>query len=723
MSNVAKTQGQRSNWRPILPVPEEAPQPSFVHTQRGEPKWTFRYADAEGRTLGYVCRFIRSAGGMLDLTRTWCVNEDDPDRACAWRWIQFRKYRPMYGADRLDQDRLNIVLVVSDELAVDEMLTRRTVYGAAAQEEARKRGAGPGASLKEVLKAVEGVSWPFAGFDFVSWPGGLKKIGETDFSPLRGRICAIWLPHSAQRFKVGKSDPQYGDLLPLARQPWRVAALKLKETLVAFGAVPISITEAATTEELPDGWGPLDALNSGWDFERLAKWHEEHFAPAHEVEAARKLASGAPTPPEPAATGGEEWMRTLIREEGVGRLLPELHNVRKILTNDTRWRGVIYLDGFSHSVMKAKPPPFEGGEAGEWRDTDDSMTSDWLAYEMGILKLKTSMVGEAVQTVAKLAAKNPLVEYLKGLKWDRRKRLDTWLREYLKAGPFTPDMSAADIARKEEYLRIVGRKWLLGAAMRALKPGCKFDYVLILEGQQGLGKSTAFAIIGGDWTMDTPFSLGDKEGMETIRGVWIVEMPELDSFNKAESTLAKSFFSRTKDRFRLPYAKRSTTFLRSCVFGATSNEYEYFRDPTGNRRYWSVRCDRKGYDKAALQAARDQLLAEAVAAVQSGEQIWPTAAEELVVQEEQRRREIPDPWVGKIARWLTEPGSAQGALTRERILTECLKVETGRMDERGMATRIGKAMHKLGYEKFEDKTLPERFRYEKRQSVEEGDTV
>jgi putative DNA primase/helicase len=286
-------------------------------------------------------------------------------------------------------------------------------------------------------------------------------------------------------------------------------------------------------------------------------------------------------------------------------------------------------------------------------------------------------------------------------------------------------MTEADCKRLEEYLRIVGRKWLLGAVTRALRPGCKFDYVLVLEGQQGLGKSTAFSIIGGEFAMDTPFSLGDKEGMETIRGMWIVEVAELDSFNKADSTTAKSFFSRRRDRFRLPYAKRSANFERSCVFGATTNENEYFRDPTGNRRYWPVRCSRKGYDKDALAGVRDQLLAEAMAAIKAGEQIWPSAAEERVVREQQNQREIPDPWVGKIAKWLADPLLQVGAsypMTRERVLSECLKVEVARMDERGMATRIGKAMHKLGWEKIDKgSALPERFCYEKRQSSEEGD--
>jgi putative DNA primase/helicase len=99
---------------------------------------------------------------------------------------------------------------------------------------------------------------------------------------------------------------------------------------------------------------------------------------------------------------------------------------------------VIYLDEFSHTVMKAKAPPFEGGSPGEWLDTDDSMAADWLASRCGVLKLKSSLVAEGVQTVAKLNARNPLVDFLKKLKWDKKPRLDSWLKDYLLAGPFTP---------------------------------------------------------------------------------------------------------------------------------------------------------------------------------------------------------------------------------------------------------------------------------------------
>lgn len=677
---------RRTDWTPYRLVPSDAPAPRFRHPVRGEPARIFKYCDAEGNLHGYVCRFLRSAGGAMSLPLTWCRNTRTDERG--WRWVAFEKLRPIFGAERLQAEvNHSIVLVVGDELAAAELWQR------------------PG----------------FKAYDVVSWPGGMRKLGEVDWSVLKQRMVLIWLPHSAERYRVAKGDPQSGDLLPIAKQPWRVAARRLEETLREHGAIPIGIVEAETTEELEDGWDACRAEALGWDEARLVAWFDAHFGSRKDVAEANRLA----TPPRASGSGDELWMRTLIRKDGTGALLPELHNVRLLLSHHPSWKGCIYLDEFSHTVMKAAPPPFQGGQAGEWSDTDDSMAGDWLASNCGILKLRSPLVAEAVGALAKLSSKNPLVEHLRSLKWDRTPRLETWLRRYLRAGPFTEDMSEADAERLMGYLAIVGRLWLMGAVKRALEPGCKFDYMLILEGQQGLGKSSVAAIIGGQWAMDSPFSLSDKEGMENIRGKWIVEIPELDGFNKAESTAAKSFFSRQKDRFRMPYAKRSVDFKRACVFLGTTNEDEYFRDATGNRRYWPVHCERRGYDREALARDRDQLLAEAMHRIKAGEQYWPTREEERLVQAQQRTREVPDPWVGKIAAgiktWQKSPDSEMEHLTRELVLTKMLHIEAGRIDERGMAVRVGRAMHKLGYVKVEDRSLPERFFYKKLQGPEQGD--
>lgn len=679
----------RSQWQPILPVPDGTPFPRHSHSVRGEPRRVHTYKDAQGRLLGYVCQFMRSAGGSISLTQTWCRNAEGET---AWRWIGFPKLRPIFGAELpgLKDGLTSLVLIVADEATATGL--RR-------------------------LKS-------FSGFEIVSWPGGRSKIGEVDWSLLRERVALIWFPHSAERFKVAAGDPQSGELIPLAKQPWRVAAQRLKDTLREHGAATTFVIEAETVEELPDQWAPEIALESGgYDEAKLYAWFEAHWALAPEKKAAEMLAT-------PSQASGEAWMRTLIRKDGTGALQAELHNVRLILSHHEQWRDVIYLDEFAHTIMKYKPPPFQGGEVGEWSDTDDSMAADWLSSTCGILKLRTSLVAEAVQTVAKLKAKNPLQSHLKGLKWDKTPRIGAWLRKYLNAGPITEDMSQAEIEQMERYLSIVGRLWLLGAVKRALLPGCKFDYMLILEGLQGLGKSSVMAIIGGAWAMDTPFSLNDKEGLENIRGKWLIEVAELDSFNKAESSAAKSFFSRQVDRFRLPYAKRSLDFKRSCVFGGTVNEGEYFRDATGNRRYWPVHCPGRGYDRDALVLDRDQLLAEAVHEINAGAQHWPTKDEEKLIRRQQGLREVADPWVGKIARaigeWEESSESVNGdgkrrPLTRELVLTKFLHIDTGRLDERSMAVRVGRALAKLGFIKIEDKALPERFRYEKRQSSHEDD--
>jgi predicted P-loop ATPase len=681
---TSTTSRPASAWRPLLPVPEGVAPARFGHSVRGDPLRIFTYRDVEGRLLGYVCRFRRSDGGYLALARTWCVNE--ADGSCAWKWIQFRSLRPMFGAERLDAERTNIVVVCSSEAAADAISQR-----AALAPDGKPR-----------------LDHPFLGYDAVSWPGGLKKLGEVDWSALKGRICAIWLPHSAARFKVLPTDPQAGGVIPRERQPGRVAAQKLRETLTSFGAIVVSVIEAPTTDDFPDGWDAEQALNEGWSLERVATWFQAHFATPQAVAEAKAVASSAPLP-------GAEWMRTLIRKDGTGPLLAELHNVRLMLSHHEAWRGVIYLDEFAHSIQKGAKPPFEGGALGEWADTDDTMASDWLSAYAGIHKLRTSLVAEAVQAVAKLHGRNPLVEFLRSLRWDGKPRLASWLRRFVNAGPFDENMTAAEIEHLDGYLAVVGRLWLMGAVKRALQPGCKFDYVLILEGMQGLGKSNVFQVIGGQWTMDSPVALGDKEGMETIRGKWIIEIPELDALNKVESSIAKSFFSRRMDRFRLPYAKRSLDFKRSCAFGGTTNESEYLRDPTGDRRYWPVHCGRAGYDWTRLEKVRDQLLAEAVHLVEQGGQIWPTREEEKLIAREQRKRQLLDPWIATISGWLRDPDpeSIGRSITGELIMRKALHIDIARMDERGMRSRVGRAMHRLGYVKVEDKTLAERFRYEK----------
>lgn len=668
-------------WYPVMPVPEDAPEAPKAHPLRGRPKGVYTFRDAAGQLLGYVFRYIRSTGVEIDVPLTYCSQGNRHD----WRWIAFPAKRPLYLHETLGPpDPLRPVVVHFDLRAADV-----------------------GASV-------------FPDFDHVAFPATLRKMGEVDWAQLRDRTVIIWPTVTGATYRVEPTDPLFGTLLPEAEQPAMKRALWLRDELRAYRCLPILLEVPAANGDLPPGWDAGTAFDvHGQSPEQLRAWFDRLYTRA------AKPAPVLGTAPQPdPEVRDEDWFRQLLRKDGTGVVLPELANVQLVLRNHKDWADVIYLDDFAHRMMLKRPPPFEGGDAGPWRDVYDAMTASWMAQRMGMLKLRISDIQRAVQVVGELRKVNPLQDWLRSLQWDGTPRLEEWLITYLGAGhreaPDDSNAIAAAKANMNAYLRISGRIWLCGAVARALSPGCKFDYVLILEGAQGLGKSSAIATLGAPWVLDSPVSLSDKEGMGLIQGKWMVEIPELDSFNRVESTTAKGFFSRAVDRFRMPYGTGWEDYPRSCVFAGTTNEGEYFKDTTGNRRYLPVRCRAAGFDIEALKRDRDQLLAEAVQAVLAGARIYPTPEEMELLKPEQAKREIIDPWEARIAWWLEGDDSHDGQgmrrepperVTMRELLGEALKVEVSRQDKQSMSTRVGTIMRRLGWVKREDKTIPDRFYY------------
>ncbi len=382
----------------------------------------------------------------------------------------------------------------------------------------------------------------------------------------------------------------------------------------------------------------------------------------------------------PSAEGG--W-RKQLRRTTTGTLVAHVVNVAMILGNDERWAGVIAEDIFSSKVMKRRATPY-GGQAGEWSDLDDTRTSIWLAEQYGLL-VKPLSVLEAVAVVAHQNQFHPVREYLGGLVWDGVKRVDSWLHTHLGAQPL------ADVA---QYPSIAGRRWLVSAVARVMHPGVKADCVLILEGAQGEGKSSALRALGGEWFMDSPITLGDKEAFQQIRGKWIIELAELDALNKADNLKAKLFFSSAVDTFRASYARRTVDVLRQCVFGGTTNQDEYLKDPTGNRRYWPVYCQFADYE--GLVAARDQLWAEAYHLYQEGEKWWPQKDEVAMFEAEQDMRFAADMWEPRIVKWLdTNPCES---VTGDVVLEKALNLDPGHWDKPAQM-RVGQVMHRIGWKR------------------------
>ncbi|MDG9925450.1 MULTISPECIES: VapE domain-containing protein [unclassified Pseudomonas] len=410
--------------------------------------------------------------------------------------------------------------------------------------------------------------------------------------------------------------------------------------------------------------------------ERAEKWTD--FNDLHLAEGFDAVRRQVMAVARPAAEG--EWMSSL-RRTNQGALVAHALNVTLILENDERWAGVIGEDVFSGRSAKRRASPCAPG-AGEWSDLDDTLTSLWMAEQYGLL-VKSVTVMEAAAVVASRRQFHPVRDYLRGLEWDGIPRLSTWLKDYL---------GAQALAGRDEYLASAGMRWLVSAVARVMRPGCKADCVLILEGDQGLNKSSALGVLGGEWFMDTPIALGDKDAYQQLQGVWIAELAELDALNKVDSLKAKSFFGASVDTFRPSYGRRNIRLPRQCVFAGTTNQDEYLRDPTGNRRYWPVACTRVSLD--ALREARDQLWAEAYQLYQEGEPWWPQPSEKVWFEDEQDVRFASDAWETSIVRWLENNPCA--SVTSAELLEKALNLDPGHWG-RPEQTRVGQIMHRLGW--------------------------
>ncbi len=384
---------------------------------------------------------------------------------------------------------------------------------------------------------------------------------------------------------------------------------------------------------------------------------------------------------------GSSWKKDLLRSKPPmnhceGRILPVLANAIAAFRHAPEWGGVLAFNEFSLGTVALKATPWGVVPKGEWTDHEDRRAAEWL-QKQGIL-VSVEIAGQAVQTAARDHAFHPVRTYLESLTWDGVERLDRWLSIYIGA-------------EDTEYSRAVGSRWMISAVARIFRPGAKADCCLILEGPQGIRKSTALRTLAGEYFTDELADLGTKDAAMQTRGVWIIELSELDSLSNSEVARIKAFMSRTTDRFRPPYGMRLVESPRQCVFAGTVNHSTYLRDETGGRRFWPVTCGRIEID--ALARDRDQIWAEAKARFDAGAPWWLDTAELVqMASDQQMERYEGDPWEEIIGPWL----EMRSSVSISEVLQKCLEKPQSLWTQTDK-NRAARCLKALGWERYRER--------------------
>jgi hypothetical protein len=293
--------------------------------------------------------------------------------------------------------------------------------------------------------------------------------------------------------------------------------------------------------------------------------------------------------------------------------IPNTHNVGVILRTHQDWTNLLVHDTFSDRVLLMRAIPGSPEPASKFprdiADTDYTSGTMWFNTQDGFERVSKGVVTDGMQREASRNTTSPVADYLKELAWDGAARIASWLAVYCGV-------------EKSEYSSVVGKCVLISSIARMLAPGCQVDTMLILEGPQGVGKSSVIkALCGGkQYFGDNIPPLTSKDANDYTRGKWIIEMSELSAMNKNEVEHTKSYLSRSVEKYRPAYGKSEITYLRQCIFIGTTNKGSMLRDNTGNRRFWPVTVGK--IDVAGITRDRDQLWAEAVVLYQKGEPWW-----------------------------------------------------------------------------------------------------
>jgi predicted P-loop ATPase len=366
----------------------------------------------------------------------------------------------------------------------------------------------------------------------------------------------------------------------------------------------------------------------------------------------------------------EEKSQTAENDLDAPPRLANLNNAVRIIEKDPNFCRV-WFDEFLQRILTDDPPR-------EWSEADDVHLTLRFQRDKGIPRMGIETVRHAVTEIAFRRKKNCVKDWFQSLKWDKTDRIEHFFEDHFG--------TAGNV-----YVRKASRNFWISMVARIYKPGCQVDNMIVLEGPQGIKKSSALRLIAGNHHAEQHESVTQKDFLQNLQGKLLIEISEMDSFSKTENAKVKAVITTTTDHFRPTYGHRVVDHPRQCVFVGTTNHDDWNKDPTGARRFWPIAC-RGDIDLDAIRSNRDQLFAEAVHRFKAGETWWemPTAE----TQSEQESRYVDDPWTNIIADYI----QLKTAVEMIDILTNCLKFNVdriGKADEMRAAT----CLRRLGWTK------------------------
>jgi len=492
--------------------------------------------------------------------------------------------------------------------------------------------------IVEGEKCADALQAALPEFVIVSWPGGANGIRQADLLPLNGREIIAW---------------------PDNDEPGKQAMAQIPNTRVL--EIPA---------DKPKGWDAADAIAEKWTVEQLRAFVGHKVTEANLVVVQADLTT-------PIADAKALFATYGVSTNKQNEPKVNMSVIYNYLASHPTWATRIWHDEFRNRIRTN----YLGPET-DWTDVDTNRALLWFQRVALLNAAEKSHVDSAVSLIAQDNKQNCLREWLETLAWDETARLQ--------------DLLPVGFGSKRTiYTEAVGRCFIVSLVARVVRPGCKVDTMPVFEGSQGIGKSTALAILGGEFFAESHEQIGTKDFNLSLEGRWLMELSELHSMNASDVERVKAVLSTATDRFRSPYDRHFKESPRQVVFAGTTNRDDWHQDPTGGRRFWPVRCG--VVDLVWLAANREQLFAEAYVQYTSG-QDWYSVPQEDAAQEVSNRR-ADDPWEDVLRTSLVEART----YTSADILSGPLGIEVGKQTTKD-ARRLSGVMIALGWTRVKLRT-------------------